>query len=87
MRFKVTFSPHAVRNYRNIREDLKEGINKAIDEIGVSPFRGPNIKRLKGPLREYFRYRVGSHRIIYAVPAGTREVFVDYIQDRKEAYK
>ena len=42
---------------------------------------------LKGPLREYWRYRVGDYRIICRLEAGVVTVLVLHIGHRSEVYK
>jgi len=85
--FKVSFSPHAVRAFRGFSDDLKEKVGKAVEEMKRSPFHGPDIKKMKGTLKDYHRYRIGDHRILYAISKERKEVFVDYIQDRKDVYR
>jgi len=85
--YRVLFSPHSIRAYRNRAEEAKKQVDGAVEEILRNPFHGPNIKQLKGPLRDYRRCRAGNYRILYAVSKHSKEVFLDYIQDRKDSYK
>ena len=48
---------------------------------------GPKIKRLKGRLRDYYRYRVGDYRIVTVVDPARHVVYVDYLQHRKDVYR
>lgn len=87
MNYRASFSPHAVRAYRGYGKELRESISEAIEDIRKNPLHGPNIKKLKGALKDYRRYRTGDYRILYSISTKQGEVFIDYIQDRKEAYR
>lgn len=52
-----------------------------------NPYFGPNIKRLKGSLSGYLRYRIGNFRIIYEIDDEKVIVFMLDIADRKDVYK
>ena len=51
-----------------------------------NPFFGPNIKKLKGNLKELYRFRIGIFRLFYKVSNETVIVFILDIEDRKDAY-
>jgi len=85
--YKVRLSPHAARDYKKLDPPLKAQLQAAINILQSDPLDGPKIKRLKGLLREYYRYRVGDYRLVYTVAQGERVVYVDYLQHRKEAYR
>ncbi len=52
-----------------------------------NPYFGPNIKRLKGKLSEYYRYRIGDYRLFYKIDNEKIIIFVIDIADRKNAYE
>ena len=62
-------------------------VRTALDVLQHTPLHGPKIKRLKGRLHGYYRYRVGDYRIVYAVDARQQIVYVDYLQHRKDVYR
>ncbi len=51
-----------------------------------NPFFGPNIKKLKGNLKELYRFRIGNFRLFYKISSETVIVFILDIEDRKDAY-
>ena len=87
MTFRAVFSPHAIRAYKKLEKSAKTNVDKAVEELIRDPIRGPNIKKLHGHLREYHCCRTGDYRLLYAVSPASCEIFVDYIQDRKDVYK
>lgn len=87
MTYRVQFSPHAAREYRKLDAAIKPDLAAALDALQHQPLVGPKIKRLKGRLREYYRYRMGDYRVAYVIDTKTRTVLVDYIQHRGEIYR
>jgi mRNA interferase RelE/StbE len=55
-------------------------------QLRQNPFFGPNIKKLKGNLSSYYRYRIGNSRLFYMIHADKLCVFIVTIKDRKDAY-
>ena len=87
MTYSVHLSPHAARQYQRLDPSVRADVQAGIDALRRSPLAGPKVKGLKGALREYWRYRVGDYRIVYAVDPRHRAVYVDYIQHRKDVYR
>ena len=87
MTYKVLLSPHAARDYKKLNPSIKPKIQTVLDSLSQQPLAGPKIKRLKGRLREYYRYRVEDYRIVYAVAEEERAIYVDYIQHRRDVYR
>lgn len=52
-----------------------------------NPFFGPNIKRLRGELSDYYRYRIGNYRLFYKIDQEKIIVFIIDLAQRKSAYK
>ena len=87
MNYKVVLSPHAVREYKKLNPAIRSQIQEGIDSLARNPIAGSKIKRLRGRLHEYYRYRSGDYRIVYAINQKEHIVFVDYIQHRKDVYR
>jgi mRNA interferase RelE/StbE len=64
---------------------MRARVNKAMEEMRRSPFQGPNVVKLTGPLRGLYRYRVGRFRIVYEVEEQRRVVVVRGILARRRA--
>ena len=55
--------------------------------LRLNPFFGPNIKKLKGELKDIYRYRIGNYRLFYKISEETVIVFILDIEARKDAYR
>ena len=51
------------------------------------PHFGPNIKRLKGELSDFYRYRVGDHRLFYTIDEQEAMVVVVDFRSRQDSYR
>ena len=87
MTYRVQLSSHALREYKKLDSSIRLAVQAGVDALRHDPLSGPKIKRLKGQLHEYYRYRAGDYRIVYAVDRRNSVVYVDYIQHRKDVYR
>ncbi len=87
MAYKVQLSPHAAKQYHKLHSSIQSSVRVAIDTLQHAPLAGPKIKRLKGRLHAYYRYRIGDYRIVYAVDQPAHAVYIDYVQHRKDVYR
>jgi mRNA interferase RelE/StbE len=76
---KKTEKPEFKKLYSKIKDYV-------YPQLRLNPFFGPNIKRLKGNLSEYYRYRTGTYRLFYKISQGKVLVFIIDITHRKDAY-
>ena len=77
---------------KNIKKSQYKPIYKKIvsyiyPQLRKNPFFGPNIKRLKGSLSDYYRYRIGDYRLFYKIEERRVLVVIIDIEHRKDAYK
>lgn len=87
-KYRVFLSETARKQLRDLMVKTQTRIKDALRELEDDPFRPrprADIKRLKGPDRDYFRLRIGDHRIIYVVEG--HRVLVAKILHRSKAYK
>ncbi len=85
--YEVLLSETARRQLGDLPPDLQANIKERLRELRNDPYRsGPrsDIKRLKGPKRDYYYLRVGNHRAIYVIE-GSR-VMVAKVLPRSKAY-
>ena len=76
---KKTEKPEFKKLYSKIKDYV-------YPQLRLNPFFGPNIKRLKGNLSEYYRYRTETYRLFYKISQGKVLVFIIDITHRKDAY-
>jgi len=62
-------------------------VNRCFQLLQENPYEHRNIRRLKGPLEGYFRYRIGEWGVVYKVDEAKREVTVMLIIHRSKAYR
>lgn len=55
-------------------------------QLRLNPYFGPNIKKLKGQLSSYYRYRISNYRLFYAIDTNNVVVIVVSLKNRKDAY-
>ena len=70
--------------YRSLYGKIREYVYPILKE---NPYFGPNIKKLKGKLKDLHRYRIGDFRLIYKVVEDKVIVAIIDIENRKDAYK
>ena len=51
------------------------------------PHFGPNIKRLKGELSDFYRYRIGDYRLFYTIDEQEVIVVVVDLRSRQDPYR
>jgi mRNA interferase RelE/StbE len=67
--YEVLLSAEARRQYEVATASLQRKLDRCWEVLARTPRRHPNIKPLKGRLSGAFRYRVGDHRVVYAINA------------------
>ena len=72
------------REFRTLYRKITEYVYPLLRE---NPFFGPNIKKLRGNLRDLYRFRIGEYRLFYKVEENTVMVFIITIEKRKDAYR
>lgn len=82
--FKVILADRAKEQYDKLNPNVRKKVNRAIDFLGISPFFGPNIRKLKGELQDYWRLRIGDFRIIYSIEKEL--VFIKVVEHRGKVY-
>ena len=73
---------------KKINQNKYKKLYKKISEyvypfLRKNPYFGPNIKRLKGNLSGYYRFRIGSYRLFYVIDDEKIIIFVIDIEEKK----
>ena len=87
-RYEVLLSETAARQLRDLPADFSDRTRRALAKLAEDPFRGRpgvDIRRLRGPRRDYFRLRAGDYRAIYVVVED--RVLVAKVLPRSKAYE
>ena len=85
--YEVLLTRDAQKFYQDAGAPLVRRLNRCFDQLRRNPYEHPNIRRLKGPLAGYWRYRVGDWRVVYCVGEDRRIVTVVFIVHRSKAYR
>jgi mRNA-degrading endonuclease RelE of RelBE toxin-antitoxin system len=86
-RYEVLLSQTAVGQLRDLPVNVADRTKRALAELEEDPFHPrpkADIKRMKGPVRDYYRQRIGDHRAIHVVDG--HRVLVAKILPRSKAY-
>ena len=72
--YELVLTEEARRYYEHAETALAKKLNRCFDQICDDPYKHPNIKRLKGSLAGYLRYRVEDSRVVYQVDERKNEL-------------
>ena len=86
MKYKISIRDHALKDLKKVDDRQARIIIKKIDSLKDNPKRA-NTNKLKGTLKEYYRLRVGSYRILYQIDNAGKEVIINRIMHRKVSYR
>lgn len=87
-KYRVLLSETARSQLQDLPDGIQDRVRRALEQLGDDPYRsrpGVDIKRLRGPGRDYHRLRTGDHRAIYVVEDD--RVLVAKILQRSKAYR
>lgn len=85
--YELFLTKEAQRSYEAADPVLVRKLNRCFESLQDDPYRHPNVKRLKGSLAGYLRYRTGDWRVVYQVHEKEESVIVILIAHRSEAYR
>jgi mRNA interferase RelE/StbE len=88
MAWSIEFDPDARRELEKLDKSVSDRILKFLGER-VAALDDPRAigERLHGPLRQYWKYRVGDYRVICSIKDDRLVVIVVRIGHRREIYK
>jgi mRNA interferase RelE/StbE len=84
--YEVLLSGRARRFFEDAAAELQRRLDRCFEQLRRDPRRHANIKRLKGKLDGYYRYRVGDHRVVYSINDRDQTVIVAVIANRRDVY-
>jgi mRNA interferase RelE/StbE len=83
--YKVEFVNSAAKEYRDLPENIRRRVDKAVDLLEQNP-RPTNVRKLEGHTNLY-RIRVGHYRVVYEIHEDKRVVRVTRVRHRRDAYR
>ena len=84
--YEVRLSRRAQRYYERVDADTARRLDRCFEALTKDPYRGGDIKPLKG-MKGVYRFRVGDLRVIYEVEVAKRIVKVYSILPRVKPIK
>ena len=85
--YSLQLTREAQRFYEKADAPLARRLNHCFEQLQQNPYNHPNIKRLKGSLSGYYRYRVADWRVVYEICEDNRLVIVLIIAHRSKVYR
>ena len=86
--FQIAETKGFTKRKESIAPELYEKIKSVVyPQLRRNPYFGPNIKKLKGELVPYYRFRIGDYRLFYLIEADKVLVAVVDLKHRQNAYK
>lgn len=85
--YLVRLARKAQKSFDRADAPLQRKLGRCFDDLRTRPRRHPNAWPLRGPLADYFRYRVGDWRVIYRIDDDANTVWVALIEHRREVYR
>jgi mRNA interferase RelE/StbE len=84
--YSIRWHDDAIEDLKVIdRQTQKKIIARVKDYLSKDPVRLG--KPLQGIFKGLYRYRYGSHRIIYAIDRGSLVILILRVADRKDVYE
>jgi mRNA interferase RelE/StbE len=85
--FQIAETHQFQKQKRNLDEKLLLKINRIVyPQLKQTPYFGTNIKKLKGDLQGYYRYRIGDYRLFYLIDKDKILVVITKLQHRQGLY-
>ncbi len=83
--YKVVFKPSVEKDLRGLPQAVVVRVLDHAEQLREDPFpRGS--RKLTGAERLY-RVRIGDYRMIYSADQERREIIVQYVRHRRDAYR
>jgi mRNA interferase RelE/StbE len=82
--FRILYHKNIKKDLRSLDKSIVDTFIKIVESrISKNPFSG---ERLKGKLRDIWKYRIGSYRVLYTIHQDELRVLVLRFRHRKNVY-
>ncbi len=85
MSYAVVFTNTAQRDLSRLQSSIMDRVEPIILSLEETP-RPQGVKKLQG-YKEFYRIRIGDHRIIYQINDAANHVVISRIVHRRDAYR
>jgi mRNA interferase RelE/StbE len=90
--FRVFETDEFLKRLKKLSSSDRDFLRKKFDffvypQIKQEPFRGNNIRKLKGYTPDVWRYRIGRFRLFYTINQDEQIISMLTVDDRKNAYR
>ena len=85
--YTVRLTQDAQRAFEDADAPRQRKLDRCWDTLARDPRRHPNARKLKGKLSAYWRYRVGTWRVLYRIDEQEQTVWVVAIEHRRDVYR
>jgi mRNA interferase RelE/StbE len=82
--YRITWSKQAERHFRKLDKPVGERVSATIDDLAGNP-RPPGVEPVVS-MPGVLRVRKGGYRILYRVDDDNREIWIEDVRKRSEAY-
>jgi mRNA interferase RelE/StbE len=84
--YRLFLARPAQRFFEHADAGLQRRLDRCFAQLRLDPRALPSIRALKGRYAGCLRHRIGDYRVVYRVNDTEREVIVEVIAHRREAY-
>jgi mRNA interferase RelE/StbE len=82
--FKILYHKNIKKDLKSLDKSIVDAFFKIVESrISINPFSG---ERLKGKLRDIWKYRIGNYRILYTMHQDELRVLILRFKHRKNVY-
>lgn len=87
--YEIVFAKSVKSYYDSCNDEIKNQFRNAIEEIRINPYGINNfkIKKMRGTLKNNYRYRFSDYRIVYSIDKNKIIVSVSDFGPRGDVYK
>jgi mRNA interferase RelE/StbE len=85
--YEISMIRKAQKFYDKASNELVVQLNDCIEKLSQNPYKGSDIKKLKGNYLGYWRYRIGNYRVVYSIDERNKNITIFLIAHRKDAYR
>lgn len=83
--YRIIFKPSVEKDLRTVPKQVAARVFQRIKDLADDPLPRQSLK-LAGA-EHLYRIRVGDYRIIYSVDQPAKQVIVQYVRHRRDAYR